>query len=102
EVLASSDGDEWGFALRQPAGVVAAFAPWNAPLILGTRAFAIAIATGNTVVLKPSEDAPISAGLFLADLMRAAGLPDGVLNVITNARADGAEVGNALIADNRV
>lgn len=102
EVLSSSDSGEWGFALRQPAGVVAAFAPWNAPLILGVRAFAIAVAAGNTVVLKPSEDAPISAGLFLADLMRDAGLPDGVLNVVTNARADGAEVGNTLIADRRV
>lgn len=102
EVLSSADSGAWGFALRQPAGVVAAFAPWNAPLILGVRSFAVPIATGNTVVLKPSEDAPISAGLLLAEIMQEAGLPDGVLNVVTNARADAAEVGNALIADPRV
>ncbi|SDK62416.1 Acyl-CoA reductase [Actinopolyspora mzabensis] len=102
EVLTSSDPDEWSFALRQPAGVVAAFAPWNAPLILGTRAFATALAMGNTVVLKPSEQAPLAAGLWLAGILREAGLPDGVLNVITNDVADGAEIGNALIADRRV
>lgn len=102
EVLSSSSTGEWGFALRQPAGVVAAFSPWNAPLILGTRAFAVALAVGNTAVLKPSEDAPLAAGLFLADIMRDAGLPDGVLNVITNAREDAVEVGGALIADRRV
>ncbi|MHA6801053.1 aldehyde dehydrogenase family protein [Bounagaea algeriensis] len=102
EVLAGSDPGEWSFAVRQPAGVVAAFAPWNAPLILGTRSFAAALAAGNTVVLKASEEAPISAGLFLAEIMHEAGLPAGALNVLTNAREDGAEVGGALIADRRV
>ena len=102
EVLTSSGPDEWGFEVRQPVGVVAAFAPWNAPLILGVRSFAVPIAVGNAVVLKPAEDAPLSAGLFLADLLHEAGLPPGVLNVVTNARADAAEVGNALIDDPRV
>lgn len=102
EVLSSSSDGEWGFALREPAGVVAAFAPWNAPLILGSRSFAVPLAVGNTVVLKPSEDAPLTAGLFLADVLREAGLPDGVLNVVTNAREDAVDVGGALIADRRV
>ncbi|GAA4866316.1 aldehyde dehydrogenase family protein [Saccharopolyspora rosea] len=102
EVLSGSSPGEWGFALRQPAGVVAAFAPWNAPLILGARSFAVALAVGNTAVVKPSEDAPVASGLFLADVLREAGLPDGVLNVVTNAREDAAEVGGALIADRRV
>lgn len=102
EVLASSSPDEWGFAVRQPVGVVAAFSPWNAPLILGARAFAVPLAVGNAVVLKPTEEAPLSAGLFLADLMLEAGLPPGLLNVVTNARSDAAEVANALIDDPRV
>ncbi|MBK0868122.1 aldehyde dehydrogenase family protein [Saccharopolyspora sp. HNM0986] len=102
EVLSSSSPGEWGFALRQPAGVVAALAPWNAPLILGVRSFAVALAVGNTAVLKPSEDAPLTAGLFLAEIMREAGLPDGVLNVLTNARDDAAQVVETLIADRRV
>ena len=102
EVLPSSSPGEWSFEVRQPVGVVAAFAPWNAPLILGARAFAVPLAVGNAVVLKPSEDAPLSAGLFLADLLHEAGLPPGVLNVVTNARADAVEVGNALIDDPRV
>ena len=102
EVLASSSPDEWGFAVRQPVGVVAAFAPWNAPLILGARSFAVPLAVGNAVVLKPTEEAPLSAGLFLADIMLEAGLPAGLLNVVTNARQDAAEVANALIDDRRV
>lgn len=102
DVLSSSSTGEWGFAVRRPAGVVAAFAPWNAPLILGTRSFAVPVAVGNTVVLKPSEDAPLTAGLFLADVMLEAGLPPGVLNVVTNAKEDAGEVGGTLIADRRV
>lgn len=88
--------------MRQPSGVVAAFAPWNAPLILGMRSMAIAIAMGNTVVLKPSEQAPLTSGLLLADLFREAGLPPGVCNVITNDPADAAAISKALISDPRV
>ncbi|MBW4718374.1 aldehyde dehydrogenase family protein [Saccharothrix obliqua] len=102
EVLAAQEEGALGLAVREPLGVVAAFAPWNAPLILGTRAFAAPIAAGNTVVLKPSEDAPLASGLFLADVLRDAGLPAGVLNVVTNDPADAAEVAEALIADPRV
>ena len=88
--------------MREPLGVVAAFAPWNAPIILSARAVAAPLAAGNTVVLKPSEDAPIAAGLFIADVLREAGLPAGVLNVVTNAPEDAAEVAEALITDPRV
>ncbi|HZE40251.1 MAG TPA: aldehyde dehydrogenase family protein, partial [Stackebrandtia sp.] len=89
-------------SVRQPAGVVAAFAPWNAPLILGCRAVAAPLAAGNTVVLKASEKAPISSGLFVAEALIDAGLPPGVLNVITNDPDDAAEVARALIGDHRV
>ncbi|MEC3982403.1 aldehyde dehydrogenase [Amycolatopsis sp. H20-H5] len=102
EVLATDTGEALSLAVREPVGVVGAFAPWNAPLILGVRSFAVALAVGNTVVLKPSEDAPIACGLFLADVLREAGLPAGVLNVVTNAREDAAAVAESLIADERV
>ncbi|MEU6069663.1 aldehyde dehydrogenase family protein [Streptomyces sp. NPDC047082] len=87
---------------RVPKGVVAAISPWNAPVILGVRAVALPIAVGNTVVMKPSEDAPVACGLLIADVLHEAGLPAGVLNVVTNDRADAAEVVTALIADERV
>ncbi|MFD3452141.1 aldehyde dehydrogenase family protein [Streptomyces sp. NPDC058691] len=102
EVLNAQEEGVLGLAVREPVGVVAAFAPWNAPLILGVRAIAAPLAAGNTVVVKPSEDAPVACGLFVADVLREAGLPDGVLNVVTNAREDAAEVAEALIADPRV
>ncbi|MFJ5263363.1 aldehyde dehydrogenase [Streptomyces sp. NPDC088387] len=102
EVLTTDTDGQVSFAVREPAGVVAAFAPWNAPLILGVRSVAVPMAVGNTAVLKPSEDAPISSGLFIAEVFRDAGLPSGVLNVITNAREDAPAVAEALIGDERV
>ncbi|GAA3337222.1 aldehyde dehydrogenase [Amorphoplanes nipponensis] len=102
EVLAGADPTALSLAIRQPAGVVAAFAPWNAPLILGARAVAAPLAVGNTVVVKASEDAPLACALFLADVLRAAGLPPGALNVLTNDRADAAVVAETLIGDRRV
>lgn len=99
EVLTPQDEGTLSLAIREPVGVVAAFAPWNAPVILGTRAVAAPLAAGNTVVVKPSEDAPLSCGHFVADVLREAGLPDGVLNVVSNAREDAAQVAEALISD---
>ncbi|MFF0026290.1 aldehyde dehydrogenase family protein [Streptomyces sp. NPDC005496] len=102
EVLSAQEEGVLGLAVREPLGVVAAFAPWNAPVILGTRAVAAPLAAGNTVVVKASEDAPIACALLIADVLGEAGLPDGVLNVITNDREDAAEIAEALIADPRV
>ena len=102
EVLATSMPGAFSLALRQPAGVVVSFAPWNAPIILGTRAIAAPLAAGNTVVLKPSEHAPISAGLFLAEVLSDAGFPPGALNVVTTAPEDAAQVAETLISDSRV
>ncbi|MER5699752.1 aldehyde dehydrogenase family protein [Streptomyces mirabilis] len=102
EVLSAEAEGVLGLAIREPLGVVAAFAPWNAPLILGVRAVAAPLAAGNTVVAKASEDAPIACGLLVADVLREAGLPDGVLNVITNDPAEAAQTAEALIADERV
>ena len=68
-------------SIKQPVGVVAAITPFNFPVMVPLWMIASAIACGNTVVLKPSERDP-SASVFIADLFREAGLPDGVLNVV--------------------
>jgi vanillin dehydrogenase len=102
DVLATDLPGKFSLSVRQPYGVVAALSPWNAPFILGIRAIAIPLAVGNTVVLKPSEDAPLACGLFLADALLDAGLPPGVLNVITNDRTDANDVVSTLISDPRV
>jgi gamma-glutamyl-gamma-aminobutyraldehyde dehydrogenase len=66
---------------REPLGVVGAVVPWNFPLDLATWKLAPALAVGNSVVLKPAEQSPLSA-LRLAELAKEAGIPDGVLNVV--------------------
>lgn len=69
------------YSVRKPLGVVAIISPWNLPLLLTTWKLAPALACGNTVVVKPSEETPSSATL-LAEVMREAGVPDGVFNVV--------------------
>ena len=70
------------YTLREPVGVVGAIIPWNFPLVMAAWKLAPALATGNTVVLKPAEQTPLSA-LFLGALMEEAGLPPGVVNIVT-------------------
>ena len=86
-------------ALRRPVGVVGAIAPWNAALILSGRAIVAPIALGNTVVLKPSEESPLAGGALWAEIFSAAGLPPGVLNVVTHAPGEAGTVGSELIAN---
>ena len=69
------------YVLREPLGVVGAISPWNYPVLMATWKFAPALAAGNTVVLKPAEQAPLSC-LLLARLFSEAGGPDGVFNVV--------------------
>jgi vanillin dehydrogenase len=102
EVNATNDPDALSLTIRRPTGVVAAFSPWNAPTYLSARAVGIPLAVGNTVVLKATEEAPISASFFLAELLRDAGLPAGALNVITTPAANAEAVSRALIEDPRV
>jgi len=102
QILATQMPGVSSYGKRVPYGVIAAISPWNAPYILGIRAIAIPLAMGNTVVMKPSEDAPISCGLYLADVLHEAGLPAGALNVITNDIKDAGDIVEALIADPRV
>ncbi|RDI71947.1 aldehyde dehydrogenase family protein [Halopelagius longus] len=78
---------------RIPKGVVTVISPWNFPLNLSMRAVAPAIATGNAVVLKPATNTPIVGGLLLAKLFEEAGLPEGVLNVVTGR---GSDIGDAV------
>ncbi|MEP7285289.1 MAG: aldehyde dehydrogenase family protein [Chloroflexota bacterium] len=85
-------------ALRQPAGVVAGFGPFNVPYILCARAVTLPIAYGNTAVLKPSEEAPVTGGVLIAEIFEEAGFPPGVLNVLTHAKEDAPDVGDELIA----
>ncbi|WP_448627770.1 aldehyde dehydrogenase [Geodermatophilus sp. URMC 64] len=72
----------FGYTRREPVGVVAAITPWNSPLLLLTWKLAPALAAGNTVVVKPSEHSPASTVAF-AEILHEAGLPAGVLNVVT-------------------
>ncbi len=98
EIIPADYPGAFFMALRQPAGVVGAFGPFNVPYILSSRAFALPLAYGNTAVLKPSEEAPVSGGLMLAEIFEEAGFPPGVLNVITHTKEDAPEVGDELIA----
>jgi len=80
--MKSSDGtDVLNYSIRKPKGVVAVICPWNLPLLLMTWKVAPALACGNTVVVKPSEETPSTATL-LGEVMRDAGIPDGVFNVV--------------------
>ncbi len=72
-------------ATRRPLGVVAGFSPWNGAFNLAWRTIAPPLACGNTVILKPSELAPISAGIVVAEVAEEAGFPAGVVNVLTHA-----------------
>ncbi|NDZ82321.1 2-hydroxymuconic semialdehyde dehydrogenase [Streptomyces sp. SID10853] len=77
------------YAVRKPLGVVAVIVPWNLPLLLLTWKVAPALACGNAVVVKPSEETPATAAL-LADVLAEAGLPAGVYNVVHGFGADSA------------
>jgi len=83
----------FAYTRYEPLGVVAAITPWNSPLLLASWKIAPALAAGNTIVLKPSEHASMSA-LAFAELFEEAGVPPGVFNVITGF---GEEIGAALV-----
>ncbi|KAA0912721.1 aldehyde dehydrogenase family protein [Aquicoccus porphyridii] len=90
--VAPTAEDVLGLVHREPVGVVGAIVPWNFPLMIGAWKLAPALATGNSVVLKPAETASLSL-LKLAEYCMEAGLPDGVLNVVTG---QGSVAGEAL------
>jgi acyl-CoA reductase-like NAD-dependent aldehyde dehydrogenase len=86
-------GNHLAYTLREPVGVVAAIVPWNFPLLLAAWKVAPALACGNTVILKPASQTPLTA-LALGEIAVEVGLPPGVLNVITGP---GSRVGQALV-----
>ena len=90
--------DKIGFTLRQPCGIVVAITPFNYPALLVLHKLAPALAAGNAVVLKPARTTPLTA-LELAACLVDAGLPDGVLSVLTGP---GGTLGDALVSDPRV
>ncbi len=91
-------GNKFGFTLRVPCGVVAAIAPFNFPLNLVSHKVGPALAAGNSVVLKPASDTPLSA-LKLTEILLESGLPPEGIQCITGS---GGEIGDALVADRRV
>ena len=91
EVLTSDEG-HWSFARRVPAGVVGVISPFNFPLILSIRSVAPALALGNAVILKPDPRTPVSGGVMIMRAFEEAGLPAGVLQLVTG----GADAGAAL------
>ena len=86
------------YTLKEPVGVVGQIIPWNFPLLMAAWKLGPVLATGNTVVLKPAEQTPLSA-LRLAEIIQEAGIPDGVLNVVTG---DGENAGAPLVAHDDV
>ncbi|MBI5368590.1 MAG: aldehyde dehydrogenase family protein [Planctomycetes bacterium] len=77
-------GNFFAYTLREPVGVVAAITPWNFPLLLAAWKIAPALCAGNTVILKPSSNTPLTA-LRFGELVQEAGVPDGVFNVLTGS-----------------
>jgi len=95
DVIPSDVPGRLAMAVRKPLGVVAGFSPWNGAFTLAWRTVLLPMAFGNTVVLKPSEEAPLSAGLLVAEIMEEAGFPPGTINVVTHAPGEAAAVADA-------
>lgn len=89
------------FALKEPVGVVAAITPWNFPAAMIARKIAPALAAGCTVVCKPAEDTPLTS-LALVQLAHEAGVPAGVLNIVTASRQNTPAVVDVWLDDSRV
>ncbi|WP_042224788.1 aldehyde dehydrogenase family protein [Oceanobacillus manasiensis] len=89
----NTEGKE-NYTFRSAKGVIGVIGPWNFPFHLAMRTIAPALATGNTVVVKPASDTPVTSGLLIADLLQEAGFPDGVIHVVAGR---GSEIGDEFI-----
>ncbi|MBI1621253.1 aldehyde dehydrogenase family protein [Aquamicrobium zhengzhouense] len=94
EILPSIFPGQSSRVYRAPLGVIGVISPWNFPFHLSMRSVAPALATGNTVVLKPASDTPVSGGTLLAAIFEEAGAPAGTMNVVVGA---GSEIGDAFV-----
>ena len=92
--LKSQDPERRSWVYRQALGVIAVISPWNFPFHLTMRSVITAIAIGNTVVIKPASDTPVTGGLLLAKIFEEAGLPAGVLNIVAGS---GSEIGDYFV-----
>src|SRR6201997_5121737 len=102
EVLVSNLPDTHSIGVRRPLGVVASFTPWNAAQILSWRAVLNPLAAGCTVVVKPSEFAPVSAGLLVGEIAEEAGFPPGVVNVVPHAPGAAGPIADEFFASDEV
>ncbi|SRR5579884_281023 len=98
ETMPSELRDKFAMVIRQPFGPVAIITPWNFPIAIPTWKIFPALLAGNTVVFKPAEDTPACAAAFV-EIMHEAGLPSGVLNLVTGF---GEEAGEPLVEDERI
>ncbi len=102
QILPTDMPGAMAMAVRKPVGVVGAIAPWNAALILSARSITAPLVFGNTVVLKPSEESPYSGGLLWGEIFAEAGLPDGVLNIVTHGPGEAGPIGDELVENPKV
>ena len=102
EIFPSDVDGRLSISIRRPLGVVACFTPWNGANILSWRAALGPLAAGNTVVIKPSEFAPVSAGLMVARIAEEAGFPAGVINVVPHAPGSAGAIADAVFASPHV
>ncbi len=102
EILPSDIPGAFAMGVRRPVGVVGAIAPWNAALILSARSITAPLVLGNTVVAKPSEESPFTGGLVWGEIFDEAGLPEGVLNIVTHAPGEAGAIGDELVENPHV
>jgi len=102
EIIPADMPGAFYMAIRQPLGVIAGIAPWNAPLILSLRAICMPIAYGNTAILKPSAESSAAGGAVIAEVFHEAGFPKGVLNVVMNGPGGSDAIGDEFIEHPKV
>jgi acyl-CoA reductase-like NAD-dependent aldehyde dehydrogenase len=102
EVLQTNVPGSFSVGVRRPLGIVASFTPWNGASILSWRTVISPIVAGNTVVVKPSEYAPVSAGLMIAEIAHEAGFPPGVINVVTHAPGEAGPLSDEIFENSNV
>lgn len=94
QILPSSVPNKENYVYRTPKGVVGVIGPWNFPFLLTMRSVAPALATGNSVVIKPASDTPVTSGLLIGKIFELAQFPAGLVNVVVGR---GSEIGDAFV-----